>query len=268
MKTILKYPGSKGSMRETIIAMMPAHKLYGEPFGGSAAVLLAKPVAEVEWYNDTFAEVLNLFRIIRAGGEQLELLCAHIDLTAFSRAELAWARAFPAGGTDIERARAFLTRSWLSYGGSLSNHKSGFRTSKTDVKRLVTWNGLSDRLRACAERFKDVYIESIDASKFMFALDGPDALFYVDPPYPEETLNFREKQVYDQPFLMNQHEDLLTVLRNLKAKVILSGYRCELYDRELLPEYGWHRRDIQHITQAHSTKTECLWKNFVPKDAA
>jgi DNA adenine methylase len=262
MKTILKYPGSKGSMRDTIISMMPAHTLYGEPYGGSAAVLLAKPSAAVEWYNDTFAEVLNLFQIIRAGGEQLAQLCALVELTAFSRAELALARSFPADVSDIERARMFLTRSWLSYGGSLSNHKSGFRTSKTDTKRLVTWNGLSDRLRACAERFKDVYIEQIDATKFMMTLDSTDALFYVDPPYPEATLNFREKQVYDKPFLMSQHEDLLCVLQNLKAKVILSGYRCELYDEVLTQANGWERTDIDHVTQAHSTKTECLWTNY------
>jgi DNA adenine methylase len=262
MKTILKYPGSKGSMRDRIIAMMPPHKLYGEPYGGSAAVLLAKPSAPVEWYNDTFSEVLNLFKIIRAGGEQLAQLCAMVELTAFSRAELALARSFPAEASDIERARMFLTRSWLSYGGSLSNHKSGFRTSKNDTKRLVTWNGLSDRLQVCAERFKDVYIEQIDATKFMMALDSQDALFYVDPPYPEATLNFREKQVYDQPFLMGQHLDLLCVLQNLKAKVILSGYRCELYDDLLTLDNGWQRTDIEHITQAHSVKTECLWTNF------
>jgi DNA adenine methylase len=262
MKTILKYPGSKGSMRDTIIGMMPAHKLYGEPYGGSAAVLLAKPAAAVEWYNDTFAEVLNLFKIIRAGGEQLVELCAIVELTAFSRAELALARSFPAEVSDIERARMFLTRSWLSYGGSLSNHKSGFRTSKNDTKRLEAWNGLSDRLAVCAERFKDVYIEQIDATKFMMALDSRDALFYVDPPYPEATLNFREKQVYDQPFLMSQHEDLLYVLQNLKAKVILSGYHCELYDDLLTVDNHWQCTEINHMTQAHSMKTECLWTNY------
>jgi DNA adenine methylase len=259
MKTVLKYPGSKGSMAAHIISKMPRHKTYCEPFGGAAAVLLAKQPSEVEWYNDTFGEVLNLFELLRVGGEQLHSLREQVELTAFSRAELELARKPLDSTCKVEQVRRFLVRSWLSYGGSLSNHRTGFRTSKSDTKRLLTWNQLGDRLDAAASRFKDVYIERLDAIKLMMVLDGSETLFYVDPPYVEETLNFREVQVYHQPFLLHHHVDLLCCLRNLKGKVILSGYDHPTYN-DLLK--GWRRETVKHMTQSHSFKDEVLWFNF------
>lgn len=266
MKTILKYPGSKGSMAQHIIDMMPTHTTYAEPFGGAAAVLLRKPPSAVEWYNDTFAEVQNLFGLLRAGGLALQDLRYQVEMTAFSRIELEVARSSaPADMTPVEQARRFLVRSWLSYGGSLNNHKSGFRTSKTDTKRLMTWNQLGDRLAAAAERFKDVYIEKLDAIKFMLVLDGVDTLFYVDPPYIEETINFREKQVYHQAFLLDHHEELLCCLNNLKGKVILSGYDHKMY-AQALPASRWRRSTKRHMTQSHSFKDEVVWCNFGLED--
>jgi DNA adenine methylase len=260
-RTILKYPGSKGSLRDRIIAMMPAHRLYCEPYGGSAAVMLAKPPTDIEWYNDTFGELLQLFRLLRSGTAVVHKLIKLVELTPFSRLELDLAREIDPSASAMEQVRRFLVRSWFSYNGSLANQKTGFRTSKTDTKRLEAWNGMGDRLAFAAERFKNVQIEQIDAVKIMLVLDAKDALFYVDPPYVESTLNFREKQVYHQPFGLAEHYELLSCVNNLKGKVILSGYRNIAYDSALK---DWYRTDIQHTTQAGSRKTECLWTNFDP----
>lgn len=43
MKTPLTYYGGKQRLAQTIIDMMPKHKIYCEPFFGGGAVFFAKP---------------------------------------------------------------------------------------------------------------------------------------------------------------------------------------------------------------------------------
>jgi hypothetical protein len=54
------------------------------------------------------------------------------------------------------------------------------------------------------------------------------------------------------------------VLPACKGKVMLSGYRSPLYDRELA---GWARHDLPVKSntaggETKNTKVECLWCNF------
>lgn len=48
MRTSITYYGGKQRMADTIISMMPAHKLYCEPFFGGGAVFFRKPKAGIE----------------------------------------------------------------------------------------------------------------------------------------------------------------------------------------------------------------------------
>ena len=58
--------GGKGSVKikRTILDALPPHKFYLEPFGGGASILLSKPPAEVEVYNDVNRGIVNFFRVI------------------------------------------------------------------------------------------------------------------------------------------------------------------------------------------------------------
>jgi DNA adenine methylase len=60
------------------------------------------------------------------------------------------------------------------------------------------------------------------------------------------------------------HAELLDVLLRVEGKVMLSGYRSELYDRALR---GWNRHTFDVPNHAAGgrkkrTMTECLWCNF------
>ena len=225
-------------------------------------MLLEKAPARVEFYNDIDSLVVKMFRLIRSKGEQLERLCADLAATPFSREELTDSRRLDGTEDDIEAVRKFLVRSWYSFSGSVNNWNQGWKLSVKDSKRLVAWNSLPDRIRDAAERLKLVHIEQTDAVKLMLSVDSPDALHFVDPPYVMDTINFREKQVYSSAFDIHNLVDLLACLKNLKGRVILSGYRHPIYDEAL--DLAWMRLDIPHLTQRHTVKTECLWLNFVP----
>lgn len=63
---------------------------------------------------------------------------------------------------------------------------------------------------------------------------------------------------------LDDHRTLLSVIRGVKGKVMISGYPHELYDMELS---DWHRHDfpIPNHAATSTTKrlmTECVWCNY------
>lgn len=87
-------------------------------------------------------------------------------------------------------------------------------------------------------------------------------LVYADPPYPGAALTTPQKRnpYYRHDLTAEQHARLLVVLKALPCNVILSGYSCELYERELA---GWHRIDYRIGTHAGG-RVESAWCNFTP----
>lgn len=83
-------------------------------------------------------------------------------------------------------------------------------------------------------------------------------LVYLDPPYHPETRS--RKKLYAFELSNADHAELLTLALSLKASVMLSGYRCPLYDSML---GRWHRTDYTAATRG-GPRIESLWCNFTP----
>ena len=72
--------------------------------------------------------------------------------------------------------------------------------------------------------------------------------------------------VYDQEMSQEDHCELLDLINKSKAMIVLSGYRSELYDRELS---RWTRMDIErpifsrfhHGGKQTERAVESLWLN-------
>ncbi len=82
-------------------------------------------------------------------------------------------------------------------------------------------------------------------------------LVYADPPY---VLSARKSQrpIYKHEYTDEQHQELLSTLLDVPALVMVSGYRCELYD-DMLSE--WRREDFSASTR-QGTAIESVWCNF------
>lgn len=251
----LRYFGSKWRIAPWVISHFPPHKIYVEPFAGGASILLRKDPSDVEIYNDLDGEVCNFFRVLR---DQSDELIAKLQLTPYSRKELEDIRdkKLPAPADNVERARRIYVLSWQMFGGPCANWKSGWRRSIRDrgTSTIQDWNNIK-HLKACAERLKMVALEVDPADRVIARYDRPDVLFYVDPPYVQKTVGRTSKQSYSQEMDDFGHRILASQLNSVKAMVIVSGFKSELYD-ELFK--GWKR--VEKITRTlRGEGLECLW---------
>jgi len=87
-----------------------------------------------------------------------------------------------------------------------------------------------------------------------------ETVVYCDPPYLLSTRQGRF--YYDHEMTEDQHARLLTLLQELKCRVLLSGYPSDLYSSQL---QSW--RCLRYRTRTRGkTVMECLWCNFPEPD--
>lgn len=262
-RPVLRYHGGKFRLAPWIVSFFPAHQTYVEPFGGAASVLMQKPRARSEVYNDVADEIVNVFRVLRDPG-QAARLARLVDLTPFARTE--FELSYEPSDDPVEQARRTVVRSFMGHGSGAvyCKHATGFRTGlrgtgqKSAAYDLLTW---AEQVPAFVERLRGVAIESRDALYLMRRTDGPGTLFYVDPPYPLATRgNARGvRQKYAQELTDDDHRSLAGVLRDLHGMVVLSGYPTPLYDRELFPD--WFRVECPALADGARPRVEVLWIN-------
>ena len=266
LKPPFTYFGGKLSTAERIVALLPAHEHYVEPFAGSLAVLLAKPQSLMETVSDLDGNLMTFWRVLRDRPAELERACA---LTPHARAEHEAAYGDLSGLDDLERAR----RVWviLTQGRSGMMKRTGWRyyqdprgshSSMPDYLAAYV-----DRIPAEAGRLAQVSLESLPALD-VIARYGQHAgnLIYADPPYPASvrTLNNGRCRGPDYACELrtdDEHRELADSLRSARAAVVLSGYACPLYEGL----YGdWDRAEIGtrngNAARDHA-RTEVLWSN-------
>jgi DNA adenine methylase len=187
-RPVLRWHGGKWKLAPWIISFFPSHRVYVEPFGGAASVLLRKERAYAEVYNDLDDDVVNLFRVLQ-NPEQGGALVRLLELTPFARTEfeLGWDE------TDdhVEKARRLIIRAFMGFGSNAHSDKgrghktTGFRanSSRSGTTPAHDWESYPAALPAVIERFRGVAIERRPAHQVMSAHDWADTLHYVDPPY-------------------------------------------------------------------------------------
>jgi DNA adenine methylase len=252
------YYGSKQTMARRLIALMPPHEHYVEPFCGSLAVLLEKPPVAHETVNDLDGALVTFWRVLRDRPDDLARVAA---LTPHSRAEHQAAYDL-SGCDDLEVAR----RVWvqLTQGRGGSRRRTGWRFyrdpagSSSSMPRYL--RGYVDRMPPSADRLARVSLECRPALDVIRDFgQEPGVLLYVDPPYLGSTRSSRQYEVeMSRP---DEHRELAEALVGCAAAVVLSGYASPLYDALYA---GWSRVEIDAFTgQAGDaqTRTEVVWSN-------
>ncbi len=250
-RPIIRYHGGKHKLAEWIISYFPDHRIYVEPFGGAASVLIRKPRAYAEVYNDLDNEIVNLFQVARDDGLNLKTA---LELTPFSRVE--FQKSYLPSDIPLEQARRTVVRAFQGFGSNSVNKKTGFwaNSNRSGTTPSHDWRNYPAAFPLIVERLQGVVIENRDACEVMLAHDSPETLHYVDPPYAEETRDKGGDYKYEMQ--ENGHEDLAIFLKSLKGMVILSGYPSKRYD-DLFKD--WHREDRAALADGAKKRIECLW---------
>ena len=254
-RPVLRYHGGKWNLAPWIISHFPPHRIYVEPFGGAASVLLRKPRVYSEVYNDLYGEVVNLFRVLRNPAQARELIRI-VTLTPYSRQE--FEDAYIADGDPIEQARRTLVRAYFGFGAfSAAGGRTGFRTGfrRSGPAAANDWRHYPPVLAEAVERLRGVTIENRPAVDVIATYDDQTALFYVDPPYPLSTRG--TDAWYAHEMTDDDHRTLAAALHACAGMVVVSGYACELYDRELFAD--WTRIERSTHGDGARDRTEVLW---------
>ena len=261
---VLKWPGSKWSIADKIVEIMPKHNIYLEPFFGSGAVFFTKMPCNTEILNDLDGEIVNLFKVIRDNPGELSNA---IELTPYSREE--YQESYKRNEKDlgpIEKARQFLVRcnmarAGMQYYSSSWRHAGPVLGATTKQRVTGDWNKVPERILEATKRLKDAEIENRSAFDLIKKYNRKDCLIYIDPPY---LLSTRRQRYYNVEMTEDEeHRELLVLLKSHLGPVIISGYDSKLYEDIL---HGWNRKEITTNAEQGKRRVEVLWYNYeLPK---
>lgn len=256
----MPYFGGKITLAPAIAQLLPRHEHYVEPFAGSLAVLLAKPLSTMETVNDLDRAIMTFWRVLRERPDELIRACA---LTPHSRAE--YDASLDLDATDeLELARQTWVK--LTQGRTGRLRRTGWRHyispagSSAGMPGYLT--GYVERMAPVVERLQRVSLECRPAAEVIerYGVDE-DVLLYVDPPYLGTT-RANDNAYRHELRSADEHRELASALCATRAAVVLSGYPSDLYDLDLYPD--WHRIEMPAFTGQGGkwdNRTEVLWSN-------
>lgn len=272
LSSIPWYGGKYSHLKWLLPLLLPA-RCYVEPFAGSGAVLLNRPISPIEIYNDLDKNVVNFFKVLR---NQTEDLIRELQITPYSREERR--QALQDRGdeklSELERARQFFvlarqTRAGQAQVEDLNSWRMTWNAINRGLPATVSqWHSGIAGLARVAARLTRVQIECYPALKIIDLYDAPDGstFFYLDPPYMHETRRGGHKSnSYAHEMTDDQHAELAARLHTIHGKAAISGYPSELYE-ELYAD--WHRFDMPTTATAgggsefNAGRIECLWTNY------
>ena len=267
MKAIIRYPGSKWSIADWIIDHFPAEyewMVYLEPCVGSGAVFFNKAPGAVETINDLDSNIVNLFYVLREQPEELKRVLA---LTPYSREE--YDRAFEPCEDPLEKARRYMVKTTQAIGAKMAGtSKCGWRNHK-QMKiggTACKWGGITATIDVAAARLRGdtthlVQIEHMDALRLIERYNNPDVLMYIDPPYVRSVR--KSGALYAHEMNLAGQKQLLSLITQSRAKIVISGYDSDLYNTAL---DGWRKASTMSQTTSAKMATEVIWMNYQPPE--
>jgi DNA adenine methylase len=230
MRSPIIWFGGKYFMMRTLLPLVPVHRRYVEVFGGGASLLFHKEKSEIEVYNDIDKGLFHFFHTLRT---QPQELVKYLELVPYSRNEYNYARATWEDEEDeVVKAGKWYTvlRQGFSADFGQSWGSNVTATGGGNSRMVNGWLNSIPRLLECAERFRTVQVENSDYKTILDRYDTKETFFYLDPPYLPET---RRAGEYKHELTTQDHTELLEIIKEVKGKVLISGYPNPLYENSL-----------------------------------
>jgi DNA adenine methylase len=237
------FPAGKIRMAKEMVAIMPDHATYVEPFAGSAAVFFAKEPADREVLNDLNPEVAQALRDLKSLSDlQIESL---VRCNWVGNKEEYQALFNRQSRTAVGRLHRFLYLAKFSHNSTRRKSDYCKRDTGRDSRRYI-----ETRLKPAVDRLKNVTILSEDYQGVIERFDSPSTLFFIDPPYSQYNALTRTSgtgpKTGEGAFDENR---FMSVLKAIKGKYILNyGERGNL--PKMLKDAGMQSR-VVHRRRLH-----------------
>ena len=265
MRAPFSYSGGKQRIAGNIIALFPngyENLHYVEPFAGSLSVLLRKKPSRLETASDSDKRIYTFFKVIREKPEEIKRLCLYTPYGKNEREAATKIYKNPKGRSEIDIAWAFWIRATSGFRGS---PESG---TMTIIKAFQERGGVRNQAQTTQNRIRDFHLLrkrimncqllNEDAFEVIRKIDTKNALFYLDPPYPETSQEYKNK------FSLDDFNRLIETLKSIKGRFILSFYEKE--GISLPPQWKIHKIPVRtlHARQVEegSYRIETLALNY------
>jgi len=260
------WPGGKSKSVAQILKHLPYRQIYCEPFGGSAAILLARKPSPLDVYNDRHGGVVAFYRCLR-DPQKYQQLVDWLELTIHSREDFkdsktTWATEHD----DVIRAGKWyymVSYSFGSLGRNFGRSVTGRGIISGKIRnKLKLFPFIHDRLRK-------VQIENQNWHECIEDYDQFDTVFYIDPPYVDAN-----RGTFEHELDREAHRHLLDMIFRIKGYCAVSGYANPLYDNQPWDDrISWesfcsiescaftasnHKKQLKELSKRSSAE-EVLW---------
>lgn len=263
MNTPIKYFGGKGTMYKQIISQFPEQNMYNtyiEPFGGSYSIGLKCESTPIEIYNDLDKNVYSLYKVI-SDIELFKEFKSKCDLIPYSddlRKEFK---------ENLKHKISILDRAFYFFYVNRTSHNGigGFSVNtvvrRNMSKSISDYLSCIDRLPELHQRISKLIVLNTDGISIIEKYNRDNVFIYCDPPYEQSVRGITR---YNVDMDRDTHLRFIDTVINSNAKILISGYDCDIYD--ILLENGFSKIKFEVKTidgnRKPKTKIETLWKNY------
>lgn len=267
MRPVLRYPGAKPKLAESIMRLLPielcsgiilpapAGSVYIEPFFGSGAAgfhFLKRMNKEVSvWINDIDYSIYALWSAVVNHPEELQSAIKRIRPSVELFFQLKQSDGVDTG--DIVRdavGKIALHRMSMSGFGAMSGGPIGGRDQSGDYKVDARWNADSvcqavKESSRLLNSFDDLKITRLHVQE-MFVGSQPEWFYYLDPPY-----YVKGNELYRNGMTHQEHVALARSLKDTPAKWVLSYDDCDEV-RSLYKDFKIDEMDVKYSNAVQS----------------
>ena len=260
LRPVVKTHGGKFYVHPWLIENFPTDYQsmhYGEPCCGGASVLLNKERSVTERYNDADIHLTHLVQTLAQHGQEfLDIL----QSVPYSEETFLKAKAEVDSGLNLAINQFIVRR--MSRGGLQKAFSWSERLRGGRPGDLNAFETFKKHLPHIIERLQGVEFSSYDICEFLTKFDSDNTFFYIDPPYLPSTR--RSPQAYNVEMTEKEHITMGELVKNVQAKVMISGYPSQLY-MKMFSEWNMATLPVANHSGQNKKKEmriEVVWRNY------
>lgn len=242
-RPVIGRTGSKYPILKTIFKYMPDHKIYVEPFAGSAVVWLNKDPEDINVINDLDPFLKKEMSLIKK---------APVDADKYTRLE------------TVDETRAFYNKSPKTPADRLHHlrieQNSGFSSTPINgnPERILNRQNINlDRLIKTKVLLKNTIVLNEDYERVVKKYDSVDTFFFIDPPYDGTSakgFGYAEGNEFD-------YDEFYNVVSNIRGMFMITINDSTRF-RKMFNKYIIKKITVSGIFQNAPDRKELIIMNY------